>query len=69
MNIEEKLQVAATLEKLGVDVIEAGFRLLHKVTSAVRAIAEQSEKARIAGLARSVHRDIDRSCRGGRTRW
>ena len=61
MNIEEKLQVAATLEKLGVDVIEAGFPIASQGDfEAVRAIAEQSEKARIAGLARSVHRDIDR---------
>ena len=61
MNIEEKLQVAATLEKLGVDVIEAGFPIASQGDfEAVKAIAEQSQHAIIAGLARSVKADIAR---------
>ena len=35
MNAEEKLRLAVQLEKLGVDVIEAGFQQPHQTTSKV----------------------------------
>ncbi|NRA39415.1 MAG: 2-isopropylmalate synthase [Planctomycetes bacterium] len=62
MNLEEKLEIARYLEKLGVDVIEAGFPIASIGDfEAVQAIAEQSESARICGLARSLNKDIDRA--------
>ncbi len=62
MNLDEKLEIARLLEKLGVDVIEAGFPIASNGDfEAVRAIAEQSTSARIAGLARSLEKDIDRA--------
>ncbi len=61
MNIEEKLEIARSLERLGVDVIEAGFPIASDGDfEAVQAIAKQSTTAIIAGLARSLTKDIDR---------
>jgi 2-isopropylmalate synthase len=62
MNLTEKLQMAQALEALGVDVIEAGFPVASPDDfAAVKAIAEQSSKARICGLARALKEDIDRA--------
>ncbi|MCK6488940.1 MAG: 2-isopropylmalate synthase [Planctomycetes bacterium] len=62
MNLSEKLEIARTLEALGVDIIEAGFPIASPDDfAAVRAVAEQSTRARIAGLARSLKADIDRA--------
>jgi 2-isopropylmalate synthase len=53
MNIDQKLQVATQLERLQVDVIEAGFPNSSPGDfSAVSAIAEQVETSVVAGLAR-----------------
>src|ERR1700737_3280866 len=53
MNIDRKLQIAQPLERLGVDVIEAGFPASSPGDfSAVSAIAETIENATVAGLAR-----------------
>ena len=53
MNIDQKLQVAQQLERLGVDVIEAGFPNSSPGDfAAVNAIAESVESATVAGLAR-----------------
>ncbi|MEA2647206.1 MAG: 2-isopropylmalate synthase [Chloroflexota bacterium] len=53
MNIDQKLQVAQQLERLRVDVIEAGFPNSSPGDfAAVSAIAEQVETVTIAGLAR-----------------
>ena len=53
MNIDQKLQVAQQLERLGVDVIEAGFPNSSPGDfSAVSAIAEAVESVTVAGLAR-----------------
>ena len=61
MTIDEKCEIARKLETLGVDIIEAGFPIASEGDfAAVKKIAEQSQRARIAGLARSVKRDIDR---------
>ncbi|MBN8524630.1 MAG: 2-isopropylmalate synthase [Planctomycetes bacterium] len=62
MNLQEKLEVARTLEALGVDVIEAGFPIASPDDfNAVQAIATQSTRARICGLARSLKGDIDKA--------
>ncbi len=62
MNIQEKLIVAKALEKLGVDVIEAGFPISSNGDfESVRQIAEQIRGCQIAGLARTAKADIDRA--------
>jgi 2-isopropylmalate synthase len=61
MNQEEKLRMAAMLESMGVDVIEAGFPAASDGDfEAVREIARTAKRAVIAGLARAVRRDIER---------
>ena len=60
MNLGEKLEVACQLERLGVDVIEAGFPIASPGDLAsVREIARQVRGCAIAGLARAVEQDID----------
>ncbi len=62
MNLAEKLEVARTLETLGVDIIEAGFPVASPGDfEAVKAIAEQSTRSIICGLARALKGDIDRA--------
>jgi 2-isopropylmalate synthase len=62
MNLQEKLEIAKTLESLGVDVIEAGFPIASPDDfAAVKAIAEKSTRAIICGLARSLKGDIERA--------
>src|SRR3954469_7075261 len=61
MNLEEKLRIAAVLEEMGVDVIEAGFPIASNGDfEAVREVGRALSKATIAGLARANRRDIDR---------
>jgi 2-isopropylmalate synthase len=60
MNITEKLRVARQLEKLGADVIEAGFPVASEGDfQAVREIARTIRKCQVAGLARAGDMDID----------
>src|SRR5277367_1722294 len=62
MNVPEKLEIARTLEALGVDVIEAGFPIASPDDfAAVKAIAGQCERAIVCGLARGLKGDIDRA--------
>ncbi len=62
MNLEEKLRVAAVLEELGVDIIEAGFPIASNGDfEAVRAVANTVKNSSVAGLARAGHQDIDRA--------
>ncbi|MEM8874357.1 MAG: 2-isopropylmalate synthase [Planctomycetota bacterium] len=62
LTFDEKLQIARTLENMGVDVIEAGFPISSDGDFAsVKAIAEASSTTTICGLARSVPGDIDRA--------
>jgi 2-isopropylmalate synthase len=62
MNLEEKLQVARQLEKLNVDVIEAGFPIASEGDfEAVKAVAGAMKKAQVAGLCRASKKDIDRA--------
>ncbi len=62
MNQEEKMRLARQLEKMGVDIIEAGFPAASEGDFAsVRQIAREIRKPQIAGLARANAPDIDRA--------
>ncbi len=62
MNLEEKLRVAAQLEALGVDIIEAGFAIASEGDfEAVTEVARQCKRATVASLARAAAADIDRA--------
>ena len=62
MNTEEKLLLARQLEKMGVDIIEAGFPVASDGDfDAVRQIAKAITKSQVAGLARANKMDIDRA--------
>ena len=62
MNLEEKLKVAAQLETLGVDIIEAGFAIASEGDfEAVSEVARQCERAVVASLARAATGDIERA--------
>ncbi len=62
MNVEEKLRLAEQLERLGVDVIEAGFPIASDGDfEAVRLIAQKVRRPVIAGLARACPQDIERA--------
>ncbi len=59
MNVEEKLQVARQLVRLGVDLIEAGFPISSDGDfEAVQRIANEVNGAIIVGLARAKEEDI-----------
>ena len=62
MNLEEKLQVAAQLEAMGVDIIEAGFAIASPGDfEAVSEVARQCRRATVASLARAANADIERA--------
>jgi len=62
MNLEEKLRIAAVLEEMGVDVIEAGFPIASNGDfEAVREVSKAVKTSSVAGLARAAKRDIDRA--------
>jgi len=62
MNLEEKLEVARSLEALGVDVIEAGFAIASQGDfESVREVARTVKACTVASLARAVPGDIDRA--------
>jgi 2-isopropylmalate synthase len=62
MNLEEKLRIAAALEELGVDVIEAGFPIASNGDFAsVNEIAKMVKESVVCGLARSARDDIERA--------
>lgn len=62
LNVHEKVEIAAQLERLGVDAIEAGFPVASKGDfEAVKAIAQSIRKPIIVGLARAVKGDIERA--------
>ncbi|MHB8765216.1 MAG: 2-isopropylmalate synthase [Deferrisomatales bacterium] len=62
MNTEEKLRVALALERLKVDVIEAGFPISSPGDfEAVKLIADKVRGVQVAGLARADRDDIDRA--------
>jgi 2-isopropylmalate synthase len=56
----EKLEIAKALDKLGVDVIEAGFPITSKgEQEGVRMVARAGLRAEVCGLARAEKVDID----------
>src|ERR1700746_2911141 len=62
MNVHEKLLMARQLDRLGVDVIEAGFPIASDGDfEAVQAIAAAVRRPVIAGLARACPPDIERA--------
>ena len=62
MTAAEKLRLAQQLDRLGVDIIEAGFPISSEGDfEAVRAIAAAVRRPIIAGLARAIPADIDRA--------
>jgi 2-isopropylmalate synthase len=62
MNLEEKLLIAKNLEKMGVDVIEAGFPAASNGDfEAVNKIAQTIKNSVICGLARAKKSDIERT--------
>jgi 2-isopropylmalate synthase len=62
MNVREKLRLAHQLDRLSVDVIEAGFPIASEGDfAAVQAIAAAVRRPIIAGLARACAPDIERA--------
>ncbi|RMG30899.1 MAG: 2-isopropylmalate synthase [Gammaproteobacteria bacterium] len=62
MTREEKVRIARALERMHVDVIEAGFPIASPGDfEAVRAVAETVRESTVCGLARALQRDIDRA--------
>lgn len=59
MTKEEKIRIARQLEKLGVDVIEAGFAAASPGdANAVRSVAQIIESSTICSLARATENDV-----------
>lgn len=71
MTKSEKLRIAKSLEKMKVDVIEAGFAIASPGDfDAVKAIAETVTESTICSLARALDKDIERAAealRGARS--
>jgi len=62
MNVQEKVRLALQLDRLGVDVIEAGFPIASDGDfAAVQAVAAAVPRPIIAGLARAAKHDIERA--------
>lgn len=62
MNVAEKLRLARQIEKLGVDVIEAGFPASSEGDfESVQLVAQNIRKPQIAALTRTSKDDIDRA--------
>ena len=60
LTAKQKLQIALTLEQLGVDVIEAGFPISSPGDlQSVREIAMALKNATCCGLSRALDKDID----------
>ena len=62
LTTQEKLEIARQLDRLGVDVIEAGFAASSPGDfAAVKAITAEVTRPIIASLARCVFDDVDRA--------
>jgi 2-isopropylmalate synthase len=60
LNVEEKLEIARQLERLGVDVIEAGFPISSPGDfQAVQSISRIIKNCTVCGLTRAVKKDIE----------
>jgi len=59
---DDKVEIAAQLARLGVDIIEAGFPIASEGDfAAVQRVAREVQGPTIAGLARALPDDIDRA--------
>ncbi|HYI93124.1 MAG TPA: 2-isopropylmalate synthase [Bryobacteraceae bacterium] len=64
MNMPEKLQMAAKLVDLGVDILEAGFPIASEGDfEAVRAVGREFPWVQVAALARSCTLDVERAAK------
>ena len=62
MSPDEKVRIAEVLERMGVDVIEAGFPIASNADfAAVNEVSKLVTEAVVCGLARAHRRDIDRA--------
>jgi 2-isopropylmalate synthase len=62
MDLREKVRMGENLEKLGVDIIEAGFPIASEGDfAAVRAVAAKCREAKIAALCRTAEQDVLRA--------
>jgi 2-isopropylmalate synthase len=62
MTKDEKLRIAKALEKMRVDIIEAGFPIASEGDfESVKAVAEMVTESTVCGLARALDKDIDRA--------
>ena len=62
MNKDEKIRIAKVLEKMRVDVIEAGFAIASPGDfDAVKAVASAVQDSTVCSLARALDADIDRA--------
>ena len=62
MTVEQKVVIARQLEKLGVDVIEAGFAASSEGDfESVRRVCQEVSRPRVVSLARAQEGDIDRA--------
>jgi len=62
MTREEKIRIATALERMRVDIIEAGFPIASQGDfEAVQAVAQTVKDSTVCGLARALDRDIDRA--------
>lgn len=62
MNLKEKIEMAKQLEKMGVDIVEAGFAISSQGDFiSVKTIAETIQDCTVASLARASEKDIDRA--------
>ena len=60
MNESEKLEIAYALEKLGVDIIEAGFPVSSPGDfNSVKLVAKSIKNSIVCGLARCIKKDIE----------
>ncbi|MCG6936318.1 MAG: 2-isopropylmalate synthase [Proteobacteria bacterium] len=62
MTLDEKVRIAKALERMRVDVIEAGFPIASPGDfDAVKAVAEAIKDSTVCGLARALDKDIERA--------
>src|SRR2546423_7128559 len=60
LNVHEKIEIARQLERLGVDVIEAGFPISSPGDfQAVQEVCKVIKNATVCGLTRAIPKDID----------
>jgi len=59
LTVDEKVQIAKQLERLGVDVIEAGFAISSPADfEAIKKISEEVKNSTVCSLARATEKDI-----------